>query len=378
MLHRIYAIALNEMRQIRRDTRSLAVLLFFPALMLILYGYALTFDVKHIRLVVLDKDNSITSRGFVGGLFNSEYFDLVGRIDRERDADEWLDAGRARAVLIVPADFGERVQRGDQAAVQVLVDGANANSASVTIGYLTIVLQQYTASRADVAMNALGLPPVRPPIALEPRLWYNPTLESSQFLVPGLIGFLLMLVGAVATSLAVVREIERGTIEQIVVSAARPLEFIIGKTLPYLGISLLTEAIIVASAMALFDMPLRGSVTWLCVASVIFLLGALGLGLFVSTIAETQQVALQIAVVVTMLPSLILSDLLFPISSMPKVLQWLTYLVPPRHFIVIARSIILKGTGAGSWMAELIFLSAFAAFILLVASAKMSKRMRRA
>ncbi len=377
MLGRIYAIAVAEMRQVRRDRRSLGLLLFIPALMLVLYGYALTFDVKHIALAVMDRDNSTDSREFVAVISSSEYFDIVGTVERDRDIDSWLDQGLARAVLVVPSDFAERLRRGRRVAAQVLVDGANANSAAVAIGYLRGIMQRYTFDRAQIVLRERGMPAMRQPVALEPRLWYNPTLETSKFLVPGLVGFLLMLVGAVATSQSVVREIERGTIEQIVVSAVRPLEFIAGKTLPYLAISLFTEALIILAAMALFAVPFNGSVGWLAVSSVVFLLGALGLGLTISTIAETQQVALQISVVATMLPSLVLSDLLFPISSMPEALQWITYLIPPRHFIVIVRSVVLKGTGPSAWTVELLFLLAFAVFILTVASVKMNKRLRR-
>jgi len=377
MLQRIYAVVVKEVRQIRRDRRTLGLLLFVPALMLVLYGYALTFDVKHIAIAVLDRDQSAESREFADGLFHSEYFDRVGTAAHEREADHWLDARRARAVLVIPRGFGEGIQRGEAVQVQALVDGANANSANVTIGNLQAKAREYTLGkiRVHAARAGLGSPPL--PIAAEPRIWYNPTLESSQFLVPGLIGFLLMVVGAISTSLSVVREKERGTMEQIVVSAARPGEFIIGKALPYLCILLVTEALIIAASVLLFAMPLRGSLFWLLAASVVYLAGGLGYGLFVSTLADTQQVAFQIAALSTILPSMILSDLVFPIASMPVLLQWLTHVIPARHFIVIMRSVILKGTGAEAWTAELVILTAFAGLILVVASRRLARNMRR-
>lgn len=377
MWARLWAIATKEARQIRRDRRTLGLLLFVPALMLVLYGYALTFDVKQIRVAVLDRDNSAQSRAFADGLFHSDYFARAGTVARQAEIDGWLDAGEARAVLVIPRGFGARVRRGETAPVQALVDGGNANSASVTIGYLEAKAREYTLAQVRSAAARAGRRGPALPIAVAPRIWYNPTLESSQFLVPGLIGFLLMVIGAVSTSLSVVREKERGTLEQIVVSATRPGEFIVGKILPYLVVVLVTEALIIGAAMLLFAMPLRGSLPWLLIASVVYLAGGLGFGLLVSTLADSQQVAFQIATLATMLPSMLLSDLVFPIASMPVPLQWLTYAVPARHFIAILRSVILKGAGVEAWALELAILAGFAALVLGVASLRLARAMRR-
>lgn len=377
MLRRIWGIALKEVRQLRRDTRTLALLTVFPAVMLVLYGYALTFDVKHIRLAVLDYDRSATSRDFIDGFFRSEYFEYAGTLGRVGDADRMLDAGDARGVIVIPVDFSSSVERGEPVGVQLLIDGANANSASITNGYVNMRVRAFTLEHVSNRMRSRGMNVSVTPVEVEPRIWYNPTLDTSKFLVPGLIGFLLMLVAAVSTSMSVVREKERNTMEQIVVSSVRPGEFIVGKMLPYLVTGFVTEAAIIGSAMVLFDMPFRGSIGWLFVASLAFLLGALGVGLFISTVADTQQVAIQITVIATLLPSVILSDFVFPIASMPKALQLFTYLIPPRHFIVILRSIILKGSGVEAWLSELLFLSGFAVFILSVASFRLRARMRR-
>jgi len=376
MWRRIAAIAVKEARQIRRDRRTLGLLIFLPALMLMLYGYALTFDVRHIRVAVLDQDHSAASRQFAAGLFHSEYFELAGLLERPEEADAWLDAGRARAVLAIPPGYGERLAVGRPAPVQALIDGGNANSASITLGYIEGRARELNMTLRSELAQRRGLGNLSLPIQVEARVWYNPDLESSRFLVPGLIGFLLMVIGAVSTSLSVVREKERGTLEQIVVSATRPGEFVVGKVAPYLAIMLLTEALIVLAAMLLFDMPLRGSVGWLLVASVVYLLGGLGFGLLVSTVAETQQVAFQIAVLATMLPSMLLSDLIFPIASMPAPLQKVTWVVPARHFISILRSLILKGSGVESWALSLAILVAFAAVVLTVASLRLARRLR--
>ncbi len=377
MLRRIYGVSLKEIRQLRRDSRTLALLTIFPALMLVLYGYALTFDVKHIRLAVLDYDRSATSREFVNGFFRSDYFDYAGALERLSDADRLLDAGDIRAVIVVPPDFGASIEQGERVGVQLLVDGANANTAGITSGYVNLRVREFTIARVSDRMQALGMPVVTLPIQIEQRVWYNPTLETSKFLVPGLIGFLLMLVGAVSTSMSVVREIERNTMEQIVVSSVRSGEFVVGKTLPYVAVGFVTETATIVSAMVLFGMPFKGSVGWLFVASFAFLLCALGVGLLISSIAETQQVAFQITVITTLLPSVLLSDFVFPIASMPKALQLFTYVLPPRHFIVILRSIILKGSNVEAWLAELLFLVGFAAIILTVASLRLRARLRR-
>lgn len=376
VLVRILAIVVKEFRQIRRDTRTLGLLLVLPALLLVLYGYALSFDVRHIALAVLDEDRSEASRGLVDGFVHSEYFELAGPVGSETEAAAWLDAGRAQVVLVVPPGFAKRLDRSEAASVQALVDGANAAISSAAIGYLEAGAREH-ALRLLRESPAVALSGARSlPLTLEPRVYYNPSLESSRFLVPGLIGFLLMVIGAVSTSLSVVREKERGTLEQVMVSAVRPAEFILGKTLPYLLLLLVTEALVIGAAVLFFDMPLRGSLGWLALASVVYLAGGLGFGLWVSSVADTQQVAFQLAVLATMLPSLVLSNLIFPIASMPPFLQAVTYLVPARHFIAILRGLILKGTGPEAWSRELILLVIFAVLILAVASRRLAREMR--
>ena len=372
-LQRTLGVMVKEFRQVRRDIRTLALLLFLPAMLVILYGYALTFDVKHIATAVLNRDGSLTSRQFVDGLMNSEYFDLVAVLNKENEADRCLDDGTARVVLVIPPDFGNQINRAETADVQILIDGSNSNSATVAKGYLEAMIRRYNTDRAQEYMNTRGIHGLESPISVHPRVWYNPTLDSSRFLIPGIIGFLLMLVGTVATALSVVREKERGTMEQILVSPVTSTEFIIGKTLPYLIVCLITTALIVFTAVFMFDVPLQGSIIWLFVTSTIFLTGALGFGLFISTVADTQQVAFMQSIVATMLPSMILSDFIFPIRSMPDWLQWFTYIIPPRHFIVIMRSVFLKGAGVDAWLTELLVLIAFTITMIGIASVRMKR-----
>lgn len=373
-LWRLYGVIVKEFRQMRRDMISLSVLLLVPALLLALYGYALTFDVKHIRVVVLDHDKGTFSRQFTEGLFQSEYFDFAGTIDREAEATRWLDTGDALAVLVFPPDFGKALRDGRTATAQVLIDGSNANTASIALAYFTAKAREFSAAQLQEFTLARGITQPAMPVVIEPRVWYNAELKSSQLLVPGLIGYLLMLAGTVATSLSVVREKERGTMEQLAVSPLGSGEFILGKTIPYLAVSLLTSGLVIAAAMVLFEMPLRGSIPWLFVTTFVFLLGALGLGLWVSTLVDTQQLALQISLIITLLPALLLSGMVFPIASMPRALQWVSAIVPPRHFLVIMRSILLKGTGPKAWLAELGYLTAFAVFIPGIAVVRTRRR----
>jgi len=377
MGRRTWAIAVKEARQIRRDPRTLGLLVVVPAVMLALYGYALTFDVKHIRVAVLDHSRSAGSRAFRDGLFHSEYFQPAGALADLPAAAAALDGGQARAVLVIPRDFGARLAAGERTAVQALIAGDNAHAAHVALTYLEGRVRQANRQRLDELAARHGTE-LTPPLRVEPRVWYNPELDSSRSLLPGLVGFLLMVIGAVSTSLSVVREKERGTLEQLQVSAVRPAEFVAGKVLPYLAIMLFTEALILLAARVLFAMPLRGGAGWLLAASVVYLLGGLGVGLLISTIATTQQVAFQIAALATMLPSMLLSDLVFPIASMPWALRQLTWLVPARHFIAILRGLLLKGAGPRAWGLPLLVLIVFAAGVFGLAARRLARQLRGA
>jgi len=369
----IIPIVRKEFRQIRRDKRTLGVLLFIPALMLLMFGYALNFDVKHTSLAVYDEDRSSASREFARQFWNSEFFDLKFTLEDAREADQLLDGEQVRVVLIIPASFSERLARGQEATVQVLIDGTSSFSASSILGYINGIVQQYSLKVITASFMRSGKGGMTVPIDFRPRVWYNPELESAKFLIPGLIAFILMIVAVVSTALAVVRERELGTMEQIMVAPIRPSELILGKTIPYTLLSLIATVTILVAGYILFNVHIKGSVFLLFIVTVVFLLGSLGLGLLISTIAQTQQVAFMIAVIATMLPTFILSGFVFPIRNMPGVVQAITYLIPARYFLVALRSIILKGAGLSAFWDQFLFLILYAILSLTVSSARLRK-----
>ena len=364
------SIAIKEFRQIARDRRTLLILLFVPAFFLLLYGYALSFDIRNIPLAVEDNDRSSASREVISAFVNSGYFDFVGDISNEADLVRRLDDGSARAVLVVPGGFGRDLRGARSTGVQLIVNGDNANTATTVVGY-AVGLVGALSTRYEVQARLAS--PVGPLVRTEPRIWYNPELRSTLFLVPGLIAYFAMITAVVSTALSIVREKEVGTMEQVRMSPVGPLAYVIGKTVPYFVVSLVSAMAIIGASMLLFDLPMRGS--WpLLVASVsLFLVGALGFGVLISTIAETQQVAFQVAILTSYLPTFMLSGFIFPISSMPGPLQIVTYAVPARYFLTVLRAIVLKGVGAAAFWEELAALGIFAAMILALASLRLRR-----
>ena len=358
---KIAAVAVKELRQISRDRRTLMILLFVPAFFLLLFGYALNFDIRNVSLIVRDQDRTTASRKLVSEFINSGYFRLVGHVTSTQEIDNLVDRGLARAVLTIPPGFERDLQFKRPVDVQVIVDGDNANTAATVVGYARAIISDF---------GAAGL---RPPIAVEPRIWYNPQLRSTLFLVPGLIAYISMITAVVSTALSVVREKERGTMEQVRMSPISPLPYIIGKTIPYLVISFVSALLVIFSAMALFDLPMRGSWLLLCAAIGLFLVGAQAMGLLISTIAQTQQVAFQVSLLASLLPTMILSGFIFPIASMPAAVQAVTHIVPARYFLVALRSIVLKGAGIGAFWQDMAALAIFATIALGLASLRLRR-----
>jgi ABC-2 type transport system permease protein len=364
---RVWAVARKELVQVWRDPLSLAMLLGLPTLMLLLYGYAINFDVRHVRLAAQDLDRSPLSRELIASFVNSTYFDLVEDLPAGADVNRLTEERRAKAVLVIPLGFAREVEAGRRGAVQLLLDGADANTATNALAYAAALVAQ---AEADL----LAGPGAPPPLDFRPRAFFNPELKSTQFLVPGLIGFILMLTAVLSTALSVVRERERGTLEQLRVTSLRPGELIVGKTAPYLAISLLATAIILAAARVLFGVAVRGSYLDLFLATVLYLVGALGFGLLVSSVAETQAMAFQAGMVLSMLPAIFLSGFIFPIRSMPLAVQALSYAVPARYFLVVLRGIVLKGAGLLSYAQDVAFLSLYGLVVFGVAYARLTRR----
>jgi ABC-2 type transport system permease protein len=365
-MRKALAVCRKELRQIVRDRRTLIILLFVPAFFLLLYGYALTWDVRNITLAVQDRDGSPDSRALVSAFVNSGYFDLVANVRSDGEIQRLMDANDVRAVLVVPAGMSRDLQAGRTVAIQILLNGENANTATTVLGYAQTIVQAESISRRRWS----GIPL----LSVEPRIWYNPQLRSTLFLVPGLIAYIAMITAVVATALSIVREKERGTMEQVRMAPLNAASFVIGKTIPYFLISLASAIGIVLAAMALFDLPMRGSWLLLLAALSLFLIGALGLGLLISSVAETQQVAFQLALLASFLPTLMLSGFIFPISSMPAFLQGITYVVPARYFLVALRGIVLKGVDLATVWADLVALSIYAAIVLTLASLRLRRQ----
>jgi ABC-2 type transport system permease protein len=370
-LRRVVAVTRKELRQISRDRRTLLILLFVPAFFLFVYGYALNFDIRNIALAVEDNDQSVQSRQLVSAFVRSGYFDLVAAVTDDREVVRLLDTGEARAVLVIPARFGERASTGARASVQVLINGDNANTATTVMGYVVGIVNA-ESSRYQV-MARVGSP-AAPLVTLEPRVWYNPELRSALFLVPGLIAYIAMLTAVVSTALSVVREKEAGTMEQIRMAPISPVGYVLGKTVPYFVISLASAMGVVAVSMALFDLPMRGSWPLLVGSVSLFLVGALAMGLLISTVAESQQVAFQMALLSSFLPTLMLSGFIFPISSMPAFLQAVTRVVPARYFLNVLRGVLLKGVGTEVLWRDLMALVVIAIVLLGLASARLKRQ----
>ena len=370
-MRRLIAVATKELHQIARDLRTLAILLLFPAFMLLIYGYALNFDLRNVRLAVQDRDRSTSSRELVSSFANSGYFQLVGYLDADADLDALVNTNQARAILVLPANFERDVQTRTPTTVQVIIDGDNANTASTVMGYAQAIVAEFSTAVA-LGAPASGAAAV-PLLTLEPRIWYNPQLRSTLFLVPGLIAFIAMITAVISTALSVVREKERGTMEQIRMSPIGPVSFILGKTVPYLALSFVSALLILLTARILFDLPMRGSWALLCGSILLFLVGAQAQGLLISTIAGSQQVAFQVALLSSFLPTFLLSGFNFPISSMPLIVQGVSHIVPARYFLVALRAIVLKGAGLPAFWEQLVALGVFSVLALGLASLRLKR-----
>lgn len=366
-------IVLKEFRQIRRDPTSLGMLLVLPAAMILLVGYALNFDVKHIPLAIWDQDRSPESRAFTEKFRTSEYFDHRFDAFSYEEIEHLVLHNQARVALVVPPSFGRDLLSGSAARVQILVDGSDANTGGQAVGYASRITMDYSSRLGAEALARSGKGEFVP-IDFQPRVWYNPDLISSRFLVPGLIGLILMLTAVVSTALTVVREKELGTMEQIMVSPLRPVQVLIGKTIPYLGISLVAATAILVLGYLLFDIEVKGSIVVLYAGIVAIILGALGQGLLISTVTDSQQVAFMMAILSSLLPSFLLSGFVFPISSMPVVLQVLSNVAVTKFFLVVVRGVMLKGVGFEVVWPQFLYMTLFAAVTIGISSRRMKKR----
>jgi len=337
-LLRIRGLARKELRQLFRDPRTKRIIFVSPLVQLLLFGYAVNTDVRNVATVVLDRDRTPESRLLAQSLTASGYFRAAGTAESEREVERALDRGRARAALVIPSGFASAFRSGENPRVQLLLDGTNSNTATVAQGYASRIVAEFGLREAAVQQGGAGR------VELRTRAWFNPELASRVYNVPAVIGVLVLLMSLILTAMAVVREREVGTLDQLMVSPITPAELILGKTLPVAGVALIQLILVSTVAILWFQIPLRGPVLTLLGAAALFILGGLSLGLLVSTIARTQQEAF-LTIFLLLLPAIILSGFLFPIETMPGVFQVLTLANPLRHFLDIVRDLFLKGAG---------------------------------
>jgi len=369
-LGRLLAVARKEVLHIRRDPRSLGMAFAIPMLLLFLYGYALTLDVNNLRTIVYDQDRTATSRDFLARFTESRYFTVVAEARSYAAVGQALDGGGAQVGLVVPRHFARDLERGRRVAVQALLDGSDANTATLALAYLEGITSRYSTR---LAVERAGMARRDAPVEARLRVWYNPELQSRNYIVPGLIAVIMMVIAALLTSLTVAREWEQGTMEQLVATPIRVPELVLGKLLPYFGIGLVDIALAALVGTLVFGVPFRGSPALLLGLSLIFLLGAMTLGILISIKARSQVLASQVALTVTFLPAFLLSGFVFDIGNLPGWLQAITYVVPARYFVTILKGIFLKGVGLRTLAPEAGFLALFALLVTLAANRSFRK-----
>lgn len=369
MFNRIFSISKKEFRQIGRDKRSLLIIFVLPVFLLTLFGYAITLDVNVIKLGVLDKDRSETSREFINSLEGSSYFSIIKYVYRDSDINELLDKGIVQCVAVIPTNFSKDLALKMNVKVQFLIDGVDANTATIILNYINAATISYSQKLTKEFLALKGIKPYQP-VSIEPQFWYNKDLNTTQFFIPGLVAMILIIISVILTSISLVKEKETGTIEQITISPVTSLQLIIGKIIPYLIISLLIAVSVLLMGYVLFGVAVKGSYLLLLAGTICYLLATLSLGVFISTIADSQQVAFQIAMLTSQLPTVILSGFVFPIESMPVPIQILSNISPAKFYIIILRDILLKGSGLEAFKEQMICLLIFAGIFITISVIK--------
>jgi len=372
---RVWAVARKEFLHVVRDFRSLLMAVATPALLLTLFGYALTLDVDNVPMVVWDQSRTEASRELISRFDGSPYFSLRDHVDNYRDLEWAIDTRRAMVALVIPVEFGRQIAAGRDTAVQLIVDGSDANTATIAIGYAEVIMQIYTEEFTNEQLRRAGMPPLRIPLDVRSRVWFNPDLESKNYIIPGLIAVIMMVIAALLTSLTVAREWERGTMEQLISTPVKGPELILGKLIPYFAVGMFDVLLAVLMGEFLFRVPLRGNVALLFGMSAVFLAGVLAWGMLISIVAKNQLLASQIAMTTTFLPSFLLSGFMFSIANMPKVIQLITYIVPARYFVALLKGIYLKGVGLEILAVEAILLAIYGVLMVLVANVRFKKKL---
>lgn len=372
---RLSSLIRKEFIQILRDPRTLILVLVIPVMQLFLLGYAATNDVRNVPLAVFDQDRGPSARALLDAYRAADYFTLAYDVDSEAELRGLIDGGEARAGLIIPPDYSKNLQESGSAQVAFILDGSDPTVASTSLSAAQLIGQNYATQVLSEKINRSGQSNyIQSPLEVRTQVWYNPDLVSAYFMIPGVIGMILYALTSILTASAIVRERERGTIEQLIVTPIRPWELILGKILPYVILAFLNTLEVLMIGSWWFRVPVRGDLMLILLLSGLFLLSSLGIGLLASTIANTQQEAM-LTVWMTLLPSIFLSGFFFPLEAMPKILQWISYIFPLRYYLEIIRSLMLKGVGIGSLTEEVIALVVFGIVIMAAAAMRFRKRL---
>lgn len=365
----------KEFLQFKRDPKMFALILIAPIVQLIFLGYAANFDVEVVHTAIYDMDKTEASRKYIDSFDATGYFSIDYYVNDYEEMTELIDNAEVILGVVIPNDFEKKIKRRETAQVQAIFDGSDGNTASIAAGYLQGVTQKYSKEIVTDIRNKLGIKVI--PVGTvksETRVWYNPELKTRNFMVPGIVGLLLMIITLILTSLAVVKEKEIGTLEQLIVTPIKPIQMIIGKLVPFIMLGFVAVVMVITAMHFIFGIDVKGSIVLLFAASFIFILSTLGLGLFVSTISKTQQQAMMLAIFLIMMPMVFLSGFAFPIENMPQIIQWTTYVIPLRYFMTIIRGIILKGIGITDLWPELLAMFGLGVFILAMSVLRFQKR----
>jgi ABC-2 type transport system permease protein len=363
----------KELRHIWRDPRSLIIALALPVIMLLLFGYALSLDVDQIPTLIFDSDGSPASRALIARFEGSRYFEILGFVDDYRTIERSIDREECLIAVVIPKEFSRNLLTGKAVQVQLIIDGSDSNTASIALGYAEALVAAHALALQSAASNQEGVTPTPLPVEAQLRVWYNSDLKSQNYIVPGLLAVILMIISAMLTSLTIAREWEMGTMEQLLSTPLRPAELVLGKMSAYFAVGAVDTLIVIVVGVIIFEVPLRGNLFFLAVSCFIFLFGALCWGILLSAIAGTQLLAYQLGMMTSFLPAFLLSGFIYSIENMPVPIQMFTYLVPARYFITLLKGIFLKGVGLEVLGIEVAFLTVFATLVFLTATRRIKR-----
>jgi ABC-2 type transport system permease protein len=372
---RLRAVCVKELHHITRDARSLGMALAVPVMMLLLFGFALSLDVDRIPTLIYDQDGTAASRDLIRQFTASRFFDVRGMAADYRTIERQIDRSRIMMAIVIPPRYGDNVNGGRAAQVQLLLDGSDSNTAGIALGYAESLVRDYSVGVRSRAMNDRTGQSITPPVDARLRVWYNSSLESKNYVVPGLIAVILQIIAALLTSLTIAREWEMGTMEQILSTPLRPAEMVLGKLLAYFAVGVADAAIAFVVGILVFQVPFRGSILLLAFSICLFLFGALCWGIFVSAAAKTQLQAYQMGILSSFLPAFLLSGFVYSIENMPWVIRVITHVIPARYVVTILKGIFLKGIGIGVLWVELLFLAIYGAIVFLAATRKLNRKL---